>query len=92
MPSVRQVAADLGVNRNMIAAAYRALQDEGLLDVRHGRGAVVRSRSSATYNEGRLRTLLRTALTELVLAGVPRAEIMRLVSDELAGLFKRVKS
>jgi hypothetical protein len=27
-----------------------------------------------------------------VLAGMPRAEIMRLVSDELAGLFKRVKS
>jgi GntR family transcriptional regulator len=92
LPSVRQVAADLGVNLNTIAAAYRALQDEGLLDVRHGRGAVVRSRTTTTHNEGQLRTPLRTALTQLVLAGMPRAEIMRLVSDELAGLFKRVKS
>ena len=31
LPSVRQVANDLGVNLNTIAVAYRQLQDEGLL-------------------------------------------------------------
>jgi GntR family transcriptional regulator len=92
LPSVRQVAADLGVNLNTIAAAYRALQDEGLLHVRHGSGAVVKSRTVSGRNEGELRTPLRTALTQLVLTGMPRAQIMRLVSDELAGLLKGVKA
>ena len=46
LPPVRQVAEDLGVNLNTIAAAYRELQKEGLLTVRHGSGAVVSSRSA----------------------------------------------
>jgi GntR family transcriptional regulator len=91
LPSVRQVAADLGVNLNTIAAAYRALQDEGLLTVRHGSGAVVTSRTAASRSEEELRTPLRTALTQLVLAGMPRAQIMRLVSDELGGLLRGVR-
>lgn len=44
LPSVRQVAGDLGVNLNTIAVAYRQLQEEGFLAVRHGAGAVVASR------------------------------------------------
>ena len=36
LPSVRQVSGDLGVNLNTIAVAYRQLQDEGLVTVRHG--------------------------------------------------------
>ena len=33
LPPVRQVAADLGVNLNTIAAAYRELQSDGLIRV-----------------------------------------------------------
>src|SRR5258708_1761432 len=74
LPPVRQVAADLGVNLNTVAAAYRELQREGLLTVRHGSGAVVTSRTAATKNEEELRTPLRTALTQLVLAGFPETQ------------------
>ena len=35
LPPVRQLAANLGVNLNTIAAAYRELQGEGLITVRH---------------------------------------------------------
>src|SRR5260370_3649512 len=38
LPPVRQVATDLDVNINPIAAAYRELHSEGLLKVRHGSG------------------------------------------------------
>ena len=41
LPPVRQLASDLGVNLNTIATAYRELQAEGLINVRHGSGAVV---------------------------------------------------
>jgi GntR family transcriptional regulator len=88
LPPVRQVAADLGVNLNTIAAAYRELQGEGLLSVRHGSGAVVTSRTSAGKNEEELRVPLRTALTQLVLVGLPRTQILNMVAEELRGLLK----
>ena len=58
LPPVRQVAADLGVNLNTIAAAYRELQSEGLVTIRHGSGAVVASRTIAGKNDDVLRTPL----------------------------------
>ena len=91
LPPVRQVAADLGVNLNTVATAYRELQREGLISVRHGSGATVASRTAAVKSDGELRKPLRAALTALVLAGLPKAEIMALVSDELRGLLKRGK-
>jgi GntR family transcriptional regulator len=88
LPPVRQVAADLGVNLNTIAAAYRVLQDEGLLAIRHGSGAVVTSRTASGVSEGALRISLRTALTQLLLAGLPKAHIMNMVAEELRGLLE----
>lgn len=88
LPPVRQVAADLGVNLNTVATAYRELQGEGLITIRHGSGAVVTSRKGAPKKEEELRTPLRTALTQLVLAGLPRSQIMNIVAEELRGLLK----
>ena len=91
LPPVRQLAADLGVNLNTIATAYRELQSEGLISVRHGSGAVVAPRKALERTEDELRRPLRSALTQLILAGLPRAEIMSIVADELRGLFKGAK-
>jgi GntR family transcriptional regulator len=67
LPPVRQMAADLGVNLNTIATAYRELQTIGLITVRHGLGAVVTSqRMSQAANEHELRRPLRTALSEMI--------------------------
>jgi DNA-binding transcriptional regulator YhcF (GntR family) len=44
LPSVREIAGRLGVHFNTIADAYRALADEGWLNIEHGRGASVRDR------------------------------------------------
>ena len=46
LPPVRQLAGDLGVNLNTVAIAYRELQAEGLLNVRHGAGATVAARDA----------------------------------------------
>lgn len=96
LPAVRQVALDLGVNLNTIAAAYRELQSEGLIVVKRGLRATVASRSGASqnpkHNPAELSRPLRTALTELVLAGMPRGQILNMVSDELKSLLKGVKT
>jgi GntR family transcriptional regulator len=88
LPPVRQLAADLGVNLNTIAVAYRELQSEGLIHVKHGSGAVVASRTMTERSDDQLRRPLRTALTQLVLAGLPRGKILSIVSDELRALMK----
>ncbi len=88
LPPVRQVAADLGVNLNTIAFAYRHLQKDGLIKIRHGSGAVVVSRTLGEKAEERLKAQLRSCLTQLVLAGLGRPEIHLLVTDELDNLFR----
>jgi DNA-binding transcriptional regulator YhcF (GntR family) len=84
LPSVRQVAADLGVNLNTIAIAYRQLQDEGLVTVRHGAGAVISSRRAHQKEQDDLLRPLRSALTEWILAGFSDREISAAVERELA--------
>ena len=41
LPSIRQMESDLDVNRNTVRRAYIDLQNEGLITLRQGRGAVV---------------------------------------------------
>ena len=89
LPPVRQVADDLGVNLNTIAAAYRELQKEGLLKVRHGSGAVVSSHRITQQTDNDLRKALRASLAHLALAGLPRTEIIEIVNEEIRELFRR---
>jgi GntR family transcriptional regulator len=93
LPPVRQLAGDLGVNLNTAAVAYRELQSDGLLHVRHGAGATVAARDAARErpSEDELRRPVRAALTGLVLAGLRRTEIMALVGEELRALLKGAK-
>lgn len=91
LPPVRQLAADLGVNLNTIAIAYRELQKEGLIAIKHGSGSVVASRTVSERNENELLRPLRTALTQLVLAGLPSNRILDIVARELRTVTKGSK-
>lgn len=41
LPTVRQVAADLRVNFNTVARAYRILDEVGIISTQHGRGTYI---------------------------------------------------
>ncbi len=92
LPSVRQVAGDLGVNLNTIAVAYRQLQDEGFLRVRHGAGTVVCSQRAAQVGEEELRKPLRSALTQWILGGRNDREIVAAVRRELELIHQKGES
>jgi GntR family transcriptional regulator len=82
LPSVRRVAIDLGVHFNTVAEAYRQLAEEGWLDLKHGRAAVVMERATpvaANRKVADFRQLLRQLISQMRAAGVPMEKIV----DEL---------
>jgi len=91
LPPVRQLAADLGVNLNTIATAYRELQKDELIVIKHGSGSVVASRKNTERSQEELLRPLRTALTELVLAGLSSSKILSMVVRELSTVAKDSK-
>jgi GntR family transcriptional regulator len=61
LPPARDLAAVLGVNRNTVLAALRALRDEGLVDFRRGRGGTVAASPDRSEITVRARELVRFA-------------------------------
>jgi GntR family transcriptional regulator len=50
LPAARDVAESLDINVHTVLRAYQVLRDEGLIDLRRGRGAVV-TESVTRYSE-----------------------------------------
>jgi GntR family transcriptional regulator len=81
LPSVRSLAAQLGVHFNTIADAYRELASEGWIDLAHGRRAIVLPRHTAaplssTESED-FRQRLRHLVAEMRLKGIAARTIER---------------
>ncbi|NGO69416.1 aminotransferase class I/II-fold pyridoxal phosphate-dependent enzyme [Streptomyces boncukensis] len=51
LPPVRELAGELGVNPNTVAAAYRTLRERGVIETAGRRGSRVRSRPASTPRE-----------------------------------------
>lgn len=77
LPSAREVAEALEINLHTVLRAYQQLRDEGLVDLRRGRGAVV-SASAGPLAE----------LSDDITALVSRAAALGLSPTTLAALIK----
>lgn len=91
LPSVRQLAGDLGVHWNTVARAYRRLADEGVLLVRRGRGAVVSGerRTGLRMAKASLRAQLTETIAAGLVGGLSHEDIAQLFSEALAGFGER---
>ncbi|MBW6457226.1 MAG: GntR family transcriptional regulator [Trueperaceae bacterium] len=78
LPSVRELAAELGVSPVTVSTVYRTLQAAGLIDSAPGRGTFVRSEGVREPTEVADPTdaALRRALQRADRAGVGRAELI----------------
>jgi len=90
LPSVRQLAGDLGVNFNTVALAYRELEEAGLVCIRHGRGVEVCGPGAPRrpIDAGRLRRNLRDVLTEIRLANRSEEEVREWLEEEIRDLWR----
>jgi GntR family transcriptional regulator len=88
IPSVRQLARDLGVSLNTIARAYRLLGDEGFLVIRDRAGVTVSAPAQEIDDDARNELLgdLRTTLARLRQAGMGSDELLEVVRGEVEAL------
>jgi GntR family transcriptional regulator len=85
IPSVRQLARDLGVSLNTVARAYRMLENEGFLDIRDRAGVTVSAPAREVDDEARSELLvdLRKVLARLRQAGMSTHEVLEVVRQEV---------
>ncbi|MFH1765478.1 MAG: GntR family transcriptional regulator [Gemmatimonadota bacterium] len=85
LPSVRQLAGDLGVNLNTIARAYRLLEDEGFLDIRGRSGVKVAPPAEKVEDAAHSKLLeqLRITLARFRQCGVTNNELMEVARQAL---------
>jgi GntR family transcriptional regulator len=91
LPGIRPLAEELVINPNTVAKAYRELEHEGVIELRHGAGAFVSGtvRTRKVTDSHRAGQVVVTAAVEKLRArGLTDEEIRRLFEAELAGLSK----
>lgn len=75
LPAAREVAESLQINLHTVLRAYQQLRDEGLIELRRGRGAVV----TASEPAARLGNLVAELRAEARRLGLTDEQLVRLV-------------
>src|ERR687897_1982469 len=80
LPGIRPLSEELVINPNTVAKAYRELEHEGVIELRHGAGAFVSPNAGAKKATGKFRAgqaVVAAAIERLRARGVTDEEIRR---------------
>ena len=85
LPTVREVVADLAINPNTVAKAYRLLESDGLVVARQGRGTFVSSTLAppSLRHHDALRAEFEVWLARAIQAGLDDESIRALIATTL---------
>jgi GntR family transcriptional regulator len=87
LPTVRQLAADLRINFNTVARAYRLLDEEGIISTQHGRGTYILERPPAKESERARRrqivNLVEHVVSESERLGLEPGDLREIVEDQV---------
>jgi GntR family transcriptional regulator len=78
LPPARDLAKALQVNMHTVLRAYAELRDEGLIEMRQGRGAFVRK--DASTGLARITELAAQLLKEAQKLGMTQSEVVQLIN------------
>jgi GntR family transcriptional regulator len=85
LPAIRKLAEDLVMNPNTVARAYRELEHEGVIELKHGLGAFVREALvSRTGVMQKAQAIVQSAVERLAALHLSEGEMRRLMENELA--------
>jgi GntR family transcriptional regulator len=85
LPTIRKLAENLVMNPNTVVRAYRELQHEGIIELKHGSGAFVsESITGRTRVTRKAQAIVQSALERLAELGLTEEEIRRLFENDLA--------
>jgi GntR family transcriptional regulator len=84
LPTVRQIAADLRVNFNTVARAYRLLDEAGIISTQHGRGTYILDSPSPEVSE----KLRREDLARMTKRYIYSAFELGFTAEEVQTLFE----
>lgn len=82
LPSVRALAADLGINMHTVNKSYHELEKKGIIQIIPKSGAVVCDIPDNPTDEklDKFKDLLRTAIAEGIVSGIKGEEIKQITS------------
>lgn len=81
LPTARDLADSLGINLHTVLRAYQELRDEGLIELRRGRGAVVTA--LAGQDLGPLRSAVDAVVARARALGISDDTTLALVKEAL---------
>jgi GntR family transcriptional regulator len=84
LPTVRQLAADLRVNFNTVARAYRLLDENHIISTQHGRGTYILEPAS----EEREKQMQRNSLLRLMVHLLNEADNLGFSPEETRTIFE----
>lgn len=81
LPSVRQLAEEIGINMHTVNKAYSLLRQEGLLTLDRRRGAVIRIDTDKLFAMEEMKQELHVILAEAFCKNISREEIHQMVDE-----------
>jgi len=87
LPTIRALAQELVMNSNTVVRAYRELEHEGIVELRHGLGAFISPSVSAKGKVMRqAQNIVESAIERLRSLGVTEQEMRRLFESEISAV------
>jgi GntR family transcriptional regulator len=85
LPTIRKLAEDLVMNPNTVVRAYRELEHEGVLEIKHGSGAFIKeSAAERSRLIHKAQAAFESTIGRLLALGLTEEELRRVFENELA--------
>ena len=81
LPSVRQLAEDIGINMHTVNKAYTILKQEGFVKVDRRKGAVIALDADKLRALGEMEEAMRVILAKGICKGISREEVYRMIDE-----------